>query len=185
MSLQIILCFVFGRGVLMSDGSAGEGCGCTSIARSVGFAIRPLSSIWICSTSKANLADAVFSGKSGCVSEIVYFCSIKADTMSNKDLLNQIEQLGREIIPADGHLYLYGSRARGDFRPDSDWDLLILLNKEKEDYSDFDNYSYPFISLGYDAGVPISAHLFTMSKWDKMSFSPFYHNVEHDKIVLI
>ena len=131
------------------------------------------------------MADAVISGKSGCISEIVYFCSIKADTMSNKDLLNQIEQLGKEIIPADGHLYLYGSRARGDYRPNSDWDLLILLNKEKEEYSDFDNYSYPFISLGFDYGVPISAHLYTMSKWNEMSFSPFYHNVEHDKIVLI
>ena len=49
-----------------------------------------------------------FREKSGCVSEIVCFCSIKADTMSNNGLLNQIEQFGREIIPADGHLYLYG-----------------------------------------------------------------------------
>ena len=105
--------------------------------------------------------------------------------MSTNDLLNQIQQLGREIIPADGHLYLYGSRARGDFKPDSDWDLLILLNKDMEEYSDFDTYSYPFISLGYDYGVPVSAHLYTMDKWDSMSFSPFYHNVEHDKIVLI
>lgn len=105
--------------------------------------------------------------------------------MSAKDILYQIQQLGKEIIPADGHLYLYGSRARGDFKPNSDWDLLILLNKDMEEYSDFDNYSYPFISLGYDYGIPISAHLYTMNQWAKMSFSPFYHNVEHDKIVLI
>lgn len=75
--------------------------------------------------------------------------------MPNNDLLSQIQQLGREIIPVGSHLYLYGSRARGDFRPDSDWDLLILLNKDKEEYSDFDNYSYPFISLGFDYGVPV------------------------------
>ena len=96
-----------------------------------------------------------------------------------------IRQLGREVLPPNARLMLFGSQARDEAGPDSDWDLLILLNKEKEEYSDFDNYSYPFISLGYDAGVPISAHLYTMSKWDKMSFSPFYHNVEHDKIVLI
>ena len=105
--------------------------------------------------------------------------------MSPNDILNQIQLLGKEIIPADGHLYLYGSRARGDFKPYSDWDLLILLNKDKEEYSDFDTYSYPFIALGYDYGVPVSAHLYTMDKWDAMSFSPFYHNVEQDKIVLI
>ena len=68
--------------------------------------------------------------------------------MSPNDILNQIQLLGKEIIPADGHLYLYGSRARGDFKPNSDWDLLILLNKDKEEYSDFDTYSYPFIALG-------------------------------------
>ena len=105
--------------------------------------------------------------------------------MATNDLLRQIQQLGREIIPAGGHLYLYGSRARGNNRPDSDWDLLILLNKDKEEYSDFDTFSYPFIALGYDYGVPVSAHLYTMSKWESMSFSPFYHNVEQDKIVLI
>ena len=57
--------------------------------------------------------------------------------------------------------------------------------KIKRKYSDFDTYSYPFISLGYDYGVSVSAHLYTMDKWNAMSFSPFYHNVEHDKIVLI
>ena len=105
--------------------------------------------------------------------------------MSSNDILNQIQQLGKDIIPEGGRLYLYGSRARGDFKPDSDWDLLILLNKDKEEYSDFDTYSYPFISLGYKYGVSVSAHLYTMDKWDAMSFSPFYHNVEHDKIVLV
>lgn len=113
------------------------------------------------------------------------FLQIKENIMSTNDILSQIQLLGREIIPADGHLYLYGSRARGDFHEDSDWDLLILLNKEKEEYSDFDNYSYPFIAMGCDMGVPISAHLYTMSKWNSMWFSPFYHNVEQDKIVLI
>ena len=105
--------------------------------------------------------------------------------MPDSNILSKIQSLGEEIIPAGGHLYLYGSRARGDFRPDSDWDLLILLNKDKEEFSDFDNYSYPFIALGYDYGVPVSAHLYTVNQWEAMSFSPFYHNVEHDKIVLI
>lgn len=42
--------------------------------------------------------------------------------MPNNDHLSQIQQVVKDIIPADGHLYLYGSRARGNFRPDSDWD---------------------------------------------------------------
>ena len=105
--------------------------------------------------------------------------------MPSTNLIGQIQQLGRKILPADGHLYLYGSRARGDYHDDSDWDLLVLLDKEKEEYSDFDTYSYPFIALGYDYGVSVSAHLYTINQWEAMSFSPFYHNVEHDKIILI
>ena len=104
--------------------------------------------------------------------------------MPDSNILSRIQSLGEEIIPAGGHLYLYGSRARGDFKPDSDWDLLILLNKDEEEFSDFDNYSYPFIELGYDLDTTISAHLYTLNKWDEMSFSIFYHNVEQDKIIL-
>ena len=105
--------------------------------------------------------------------------------MPSTNLIGQIQQLGNKISPADGHLYLYGSRARGDYHDDSDWDLLVLLNKDKEEYSDFDTYSYPFIALGYEFGEAVSAHLYTINQWNAMSFSPFYHNVEHDKIVLV
>lgn len=105
--------------------------------------------------------------------------------MPDNNILSRIQSLGEEIIPTGGHLYLYGSRARGDYRPDSDWDLLILLNKDKEEFSDFDNYSYPFIELGYDLNTTISAHFYTIDKWVGMSFTVFYHNVEQDKIVLV
>ncbi|KJJ85158.1 Nucleotidyltransferase domain protein [Candidatus Omnitrophus magneticus] len=27
-------------------------------------------------------------------------------------------------------IFLFGSRARGDFREDSDWDFMVLLNEE-------------------------------------------------------
>ena len=29
--------------------------------------------------------------------------------------------------PSDGMAYLFGSRARGDANPDSDWDILLLI----------------------------------------------------------
>ena len=105
--------------------------------------------------------------------------------MSKHDTLNTITQLGRQIIPASGQLWLYGSRARGDNRADSDWDLLVLLDKEKQEFTDFDKYSYPFIELGVSLGEPISAHIYTNNEWRDMSFTPFYHNVEKDRKVLI
>lgn len=103
----------------------------------------------------------------------------------NMPTIESIRQLAKQVIPAGSHLWLYGSRARGDFRPTSDWDLLVILNKAKREYSDFDNYEYPFIELGASIGENISAHLYTTDEWNSMSFTPFYHNVEQDKKVLI
>ena len=47
----------------------------------------------------------------------------------NKDVLEHIEDTVRDIMPLDARILLFGSRARDDARPDSDWDILIILNK--------------------------------------------------------
>ena len=47
----------------------------------------------------------------------------------NKDVLEHIEDTVRDIMPLDARILLFGSHARGDARPDSDWDILIILNK--------------------------------------------------------
>jgi len=38
------------------------------------------------------------------------------------------QQLRDTILDPTARIILYGSRARGDAQPDSDWDLLILLD---------------------------------------------------------
>lgn len=80
---------------------------------------------------------------------------------------------------------LYGSRARGDFHPDSDWDLLVLVDKESQQLQDFDRYAYPFVEMGWQIGAEINPMLYTYQEWEKRKFTPFYHNVEQDKITLI
>ena len=93
--------------------------------------------------------------------------------------------LGQQIIPADGQLWLYGSRARGDNRPDSDWDLLVLVDKKAQPMQDFEHYAYPFVEMGWQIGEEISPMLYTLQEWDERHFTPFYKNVEHDKIQLV
>ena len=59
----------------------------------------------------------------------------------NKDVLEHIEDTVRDIMPLDARILLFGSRARGDARPDSDWDILIILNKNKRTVQDINDLS--------------------------------------------
>ena len=49
---------------------------------------------------------------------------------------------------------------------------------------DRNEVAYPFRALSWDVGELISPIIYTKENWRKMSFSPFYKNVEQDGIVL-
>ena len=66
-------------------------------------------------------------------------------------------------MPKDAKVILFGSRARRDAKADSDWDILVLLNKDKIDEQDHDNYTYPTDSR-YFAQKAIDA---ANELWDK------------------
>lgn len=98
--------------------------------------------------------------------------------------MQSIRETASEVLPNDARLILFGSQARGDAREESDWDLLILLEKEKVSNEDFDNFAYPLIELGWRIDVLINPLLYTFSEWEKRSFTPFHKNVEQEGIVL-
>lgn len=104
--------------------------------------------------------------------------------MNSTEILKQIKEIGKAVIPKGGRLILYGSRARNDASEDSDWDLLILLDKESIEKSDYDNVLYPFTALSWDVGQLISPVIYTKKNWSNISFTPFYKNVEEDGIIL-
>jgi len=61
-------------------------------------------------------------------------------TMENKEyIINTAKQIITEEIEKAGYkaeaIYLFGSRARGDYREDSDWDFFAVTDKDifKED----------------------------------------------------
>lgn len=104
--------------------------------------------------------------------------------ISRSQVIDNIRQVAARVLPKGSTLYLYGSRARGDWHEDSDWDLLVLLEKPLRDRKDWENYAWPFEEMGIDTGEFISARAYTKNDWFNGPHTLFYYNVEEDKEVL-
>ena len=97
----------------------------------------------------------------------------------NAQIFNEIQTLKRQILPNE-KVILFGSQARGDARPDSDWDLLVLLNSKTANLDDEIKYSYPFAKIGWKYSVDLNVLLYAKNDWERRSFMPFYKNVLND-----
>ena len=105
--------------------------------------------------------------------------------MEQAKVIQRITELGRQILPEGASLWLYGSRARGDARPDSDYDLLILIDKDAVSGEDYGCYCYPFYDLGLDLDAEVSPRIYTRAEWIDMDYIPFHDSVENDKKLLL
>lgn len=104
--------------------------------------------------------------------------------MEKSKVIKNIERVAKQTLPPNSSLLLYGSRARGDERQGSDWDLLILLDKPELEARDY-GVAYPFRELGWELGEEVNPSLYTKKQWASWSYLPYYKNVEHDKIVIL
>ena len=99
-------------------------------------------------------------------------------------VIRSIKQAITSIIPKDARVILFGSRARNEAKADSDWDILVLLNKERVEEGDHDEYSYPLGELGWRINQMIHPIIYSMKEWAMRKGSPFYENVEREGVEL-
>jgi uncharacterized protein len=93
------------------------------------------------------------------------------------NILKAIKKLVEER-DSSAKIYLYGSRAKGNAKKDSDWDLLILLNKDQITSEIENSITYPLYDLEFETGEIISPMIYSQKEWNtKYSITPFYKNV--------
>ena len=102
--------------------------------------------------------------------------------MTRKEIVASIKE-GLHKLPLDIEVWLYGSEARGDARPDSDIDLLVLFNKPEVRFEDKDKIYEVTYPIELETGISIQPFIISKARWESR-MTPFRDNVLTDRIRL-
>ena len=95
----------------------------------------------------------------------------------NDKIVNQFLALIQPCIADIEEIYLFGSRCRDDWRPDSDYDILIVL--EKKDIVIIDRLYDAVMDILLSTTKLVSLKIFTSSEFNRLKSipTPFMCNV--------
>ncbi len=97
-------------------------------------------------------------------------------------ILKRIKETIHRMDPG-AQVILFGSQARGDNRPDSDWDILIVTENEiNKEYKE--NVLHVLLHLQLELEIDINYVIRTKEAWDKPTAIPLYNEIRKEGILL-
>lgn len=100
---------------------------------------------------------------------------------------NIAKMIGLRIKLQDpkAEVILFGSHAIGQAKEESDWDVLILIDKPKSDRSVEEKYRNEMFQLELELGEPISTLVYAKADWEtKYIYTPLYQNIKREGVRL-
>ncbi|MBA7524892.1 hypothetical protein ES705_17037 [subsurface metagenome] len=99
-----------------------------------------------------------------------------------QNIMNTVKDVVLHFDP-DAKIILYGSRARGDYSPESDWDFLILLNCNFNEQLKTE-LRHRLYEIEWETGEVISSIIHKHTDWinPRNKITPFYNDVTSEGI---
>ncbi len=103
----------------------------------------------------------------------------------SRELLQRVKQVVQSLLP-DAKVVLYGSRARGDAAPDSDWDFLVFTD-EPVSFDIEQQLWHRLYEVEIDLGEVVSAFIKNRAEWEIpfAQASPYHQSVEKEGMVVL
>lgn len=115
--------------------------------------------------------------------ECCIFAENNYNVMEESNVRKMISDTVHKASPS-ARVILYGSRARGDAHPNSDWDVIIIVDEPKVDFQSFMSLGNPLYDIADENDIEINPIIYTKSQWQNSKPTLFKHNVMKEGIEL-
>lgn len=87
-------------------------------------------------------------------------------------------------VEKEAEVFLFGSQARGEANPESDWDILILV-PHPVDLQEEQKFRHKLLEIELKYGIAISTMLKSHEEWNgRLSVTPLFKNISQEGVLL-
>jgi len=100
--------------------------------------------------------------------------------MKQQELVYKVKESIRKLDPR-ARVILFGSRARGDSKTNSDWDFLIISSLQVNEKLKR-QFRTDLIDTELDAEEVISTLIYSQDEWNNYQLTPLYRNIANEGV---